>query len=663
MSITIIDHTKPPSPKWVYVPVPDFRKEIEMVRYYHREHQRWWEGHAGLTGKHYFYLQEIWLKDIDGDHIRPNWRDVDELVFNKIEDCESVNEGLLIYKRREVGMSSIFMGGLPFWYMRMYPGTTVNLTAKDKVAYERSFKDKIIIAYEHMSHRIFSGEAVRKNDAQKHYLQLGAKVLNEDGSEEYRTSELNLQETSEKPSSVTKFSASRARYTFIDEAPLHPRREQLLESLEATLRKGTERKGFLAMGGSIEPKLTNEELSQFQKLIENSKHLKLQTLFLPGWMGLEQFAVNGWSDEKRGMDWLEENYARLDLIEDKRPLIAFRKQYPRYESDIFELSRGGEFEEDVTEILKDHLNFLKEKGIKKDKRYTLVPSGDGIVGKPDSEKGKFIIIEHPKDNVQYDIVIDGVATSKETGNEDGSFIAAIVMKRFDPTGDSYVPCGIYFERPDILEQSYRNIVKLFKFYNLYGGMNVIAPESNAGFVDPFVTFLKKEGLLPYIMRRKDLTGSKRTQTNKFGQYRTDDVKVYQLIRANPFLRKFARNIKSQFFLEQLLLPAGVNADIRDAFYMFMISCPNWDVPIKKQTGIEFKTSYSLVKNNKGQMVWESIRVPITKMPNSENTNTEYDDMLLYLKNKYGNNYQEHMDVPESEELQSLAGGLERTPNY
>ncbi|HUS88237.1 MAG TPA: hypothetical protein VMW91_02515, partial [Desulfosporosinus sp.] len=135
------------------------------------------------------------------------------------------------------------------------------------------------------------------------------------------------------------------------------------------------------------------------------------------------------------------------------------------------------------------------------------------------------------------------------------------------------------------------------------------------------------------------------------------------IRANPFLRKFARNIKSQFFLEQLLLPAGVNADIRDAFYMFMISCPNWDVPIKKQAGIEFQTSYSLVKNDKGQMVWQSVRTPITQMSDSANTNTEYDDMLLYLKNKYGNNYQEHMDVPESEELQSLAGGLERTPNY
>ena len=62
MSIQIIDKTKPPAPLYVREPTPTFTTTYESDKYWDEQRRRWIEGYSGLTGLHYFYLQEWHLK-------------------------------------------------------------------------------------------------------------------------------------------------------------------------------------------------------------------------------------------------------------------------------------------------------------------------------------------------------------------------------------------------------------------------------------------------------------------------------------------------------------------------------------------------------------------------------------------------------------------------
>ena len=79
MPIQIIDKTKPPAPLYVRVPTPTFTTTYESDKYWDEQRRRWIEGYSGLTGLHYFYLQEWHLKLIDGSTLRPQFRDTDLL--------------------------------------------------------------------------------------------------------------------------------------------------------------------------------------------------------------------------------------------------------------------------------------------------------------------------------------------------------------------------------------------------------------------------------------------------------------------------------------------------------------------------------------------------------------------------------------------------------
>ena len=57
----------------------------------------------------------------------------------------------------------------------------------------------------------------------------------------------------------------------------------------------------------------------------------------------------------------------------------------------------------------------------------------------------------------YYQAIDGIGTGKRDGAEDGSWIASIIFKGYDPDGGSFMPVGIYFERPNTIEQGFNSM--------------------------------------------------------------------------------------------------------------------------------------------------------------------------------------------------------------
>lgn len=603
----IIDKISPPSPILVHTPKPTFKTDVERQRYWAKQKDIWINGQCDIPGTLYFKTQEEWIKDRDiGTIFRPICRDVDLLIHQEIQKSRKAGEALLVIKGRGVGLSVEF-GCLTNYFMRVYPGSTSLLTSKDQPAASSLFSEKVMVTYERMDTDI-RPEIVNKNETKNSsFLKVEVKYADENGETKFNNSKCFVRETSDSNESATAFSGEGAMFGGFDEIYLNKRRKELILSSTSCFMNAKTRTmtGFLLAGGTIEPKVNNEQLAELQTLVrEVQKTGMMETmpcriLFVPCWMGT--FMTNGWSDEKRGTEWWEKEVEKLSKLESKTALRAFRMNNPMSLDDIFELTSGGAYEEDVSEMLKVTGEALRKNPptIQKTK---FVRIGDAVQTMEAREPNIFLL-EQPKQNIQYWQLVDGTGTGTKTGNEEGSNVAGIIIKGFDPQGGSYTPVCIYSERPKTVEQSYMTLVNQLRYYNVYNGMIRCCAEGNMGLADYFSTFLEKEGLGKYIQKRKDLSGKGNVEKNKPFQYVNQDVIEFQYRFMNVFLRKYGHDIKFLMLIEDMLKPLSENADLRSAFNMISIALPtNFDKPVEHKKPLN--QGRLVLVNKNGKTAWE-----------------------------------------------------------
>lgn len=529
--------------------------------------------------------------------------------------------------------------------MRAYPGCMTAVTGKDQKNINAMFNNKILYSYNRFNPKVLNTTPVQLNNtSQKSALTVSLKVLDEITQDiEIKTSIIMTSETSEKPDSPTNLSGNRYKYVYVDEAPLHKRIESFLGSIFPTLNQGPRREGLLVMAGTIEPSLTSAQVSEFYRLIQRTKNLNIRTEMIPVWLGL--FEKNGYSNKAAGLLWYEMNCKKFSDVGDNKGLRDFKMQYCRDEQDIFEFSQGGMLEDDVNDILVATLKKLAEDGTP-EAPYKIVQQGSVYEAIPDSKvrkkddngnylEGGYWLIEPPKQGISYHLAIDGVATGTEDGEEKGSWMASVMFKDHDPDGRMYEPVGFYFERPKTIELGYIHTVNLFKFYNKFGGVKEINAETAAATGSHFSTFLEKEGLIKYAMKRKDLSGLGYSNKKKLFTPVNEDTLNWQIRQANMFLRRYGHLIRSIMLLKDLLKPANENADLRSAFFNFLTSIPNFDKPLKAPEAPRTKTTYELVRNG-NKTSWKTT-VTQVKNPHQEEVSS-FEAFVGELKQRYGEAY-------------------------
>jgi len=665
----LIDIFNPPPPKYEFIPVPDFQKfnhpKLEEDKYYAIEEQRWHEGYTNPMGEyvppnHYFHIQNSTLKNIHGDVFKPKWRDTDELMA--LWSLDSIKNGTseLVYKRREVGATA-FYSNQGYWIWRIKPGSHCAFTSgKGQAGISAMFNDKILFTYNHFDKKVLNTNPVRINNSKTSTsLEVAMKIMTDSERVETRTSSLIARETSEKPDSITNISGNRALYVYVDEAPLHERLEGFIGSIFPVINEGPKRTGLLVMAGTVEPGLKPEEIANFKTLIDRSSNLRLKTRFLPVWMGM--FSKNGWSNKEAGLQWYEEQVLAAQDSGDFVSARNFKMQYPKDEQDIFDFNEGGVFDLESVEILKNRGNELQSKP-NEEAQYKLIATSTGFDMIPDSKRrdpqkeGGFWMIEPPKENIDYYVAIDSIGSAKKDGGEKGSWIASIVFKGHDPDGRHFEPVCIYFERPQTIEAGYKNIVNQFRYYNKFNRVKEINYETNAATGDHLGTFLEKEDLYKkYAARRKDLSGKGWTNTKKRGTPVNEHTRIWQVEQANRFIHKHGMHIRSLMVIKQLLLPSEENADIRDAFLVFMTSIPNFDKPLQKKIEVRYRTELQLITNAQGQRIYKQTKVPIID-PNAVLDETPMDAFSKYdteLKRKYGAYGYQRATAEEREKYKQL----------
>lgn len=580
---------------------PTFRSEYEKEKFWDVEKTRWREGHSGLSGMHYFYLTQCTIKDgSSGNPIRPFYRDCDEWIIDKLhKNFWSCEKTIGLVKRRELGATSLGAGLLSMYSMRMFTGSTFGMTSCDQPRISKAFSDKTIVCLDELDLDIKPSIERIRNTANSSHLKLGWKTKR-DGKAVIQYSDLFAKETSDSNDSAKGFSSTRMRAAYFDEYPLHKRKKLLLTSSLPCFMKGAERSGFLFWGGTVEHDITNEEISELHEIVNDASLLDTEIIFAPAWWGL-MLKKDGTSDEKAGIEWVMKERERYDKLENKSDLRAFIKNYPLTLDEIFELGSGGAFEDDVAEKIKLQITTLKNNPppIMKCK---LVALGNSIQTAPSTSPNMFIY-KHPKPNVSYYQLIDGTATGKKTGDEDGSNVCGIIFRGYDPSDGGYSVDGIYYERPINVEQSYFNLINQANYYNQYGGLVKICAEGN-NTSDHFSTFLEKESMGKYIQYRKDLSGKGNSNKKKPFQYVTVDVMDFQYRFLNIHLRKYISNIQMIMLLEDLLKPKDKNADMRSALLMLGVALPqDYDKPIVKKVILPEKRRRIVNKNGYNVVEW------------------------------------------------------------
>lgn len=549
---------------------------------------RWEKGFAGLLGIHYFYLTQIKIKNAAGLLIRPVWRDVDEEIFQEFMDCFENETDLYVFKRREVGLSSVFGGCIPIWITILHSGSTSLMTSADKPRVAEIISQKFIPQYDSLEDWIKGPRSANDDDKG-----MSINELDERGEPTGNTAIIRCRQTSQDRKSVTNLEGSRAKYGFLDELFLHPFPEDVRSSVSSCLMDGMSRVGIMVAGGSANS-ISRLGLKEARKIWDSSVTGQVRCLFLHGTKGIssatikdakgkklstENFCINGWSDIARAEAYIKWQRAIYDLSPDKKELLSFIKRYPLHIDEIFQSDEVGIIPKDVADQIPAQEFELKNNP--RNLRYISLsdtPSG-GVTfenkteGKTITEfkpNGHWLISEAPIEGEAYAMGTDcigmmGQEMQKSTGpvSEDDRSFHASVIKRLST--NSYV--GIYMVRTSDIDRIYADVSMAQVLYN--NCQNMIERNSAGNLYDRY----QLDNNLKALAFQPTWIGAKGYVKNSVrGVYKGAHNTERMYSATFDYFRTYMMNVDFPVILDQLRDFGKENTDIMDAIVMCETFC-------------------------------------------------------------------------------------------
>lgn len=540
--------------------------------WYAEQKRRWKHGHAGLSGIHYFYLTQMKIKDAEGNLIRPIWRDVDETILDKFLECYANETDLYVFKRREIGLSSIFGGLIPLWISIMYPGSTSLMTSADLTRVSDLIANKFYAQWGSLDDWCRSKKVTYEKSK-------GIKLaeLDEDGQETGNVADIVCRQTSQDKKDVTNLEGARAKYAFLDELFLHPYPEEVRSSVESCLMSGMGRTGIMVAGGSA-GSISRVGIKEINKIIEGARSGMTAVLFLSGAMGItsatirdehgkkigvEDFCINGWSDVARAeayINWQREVY---DAGSDKGKLKSFMKRYPLTLDEVLTPDDVGVIPKDVADRIPEQELELKNNP-RNLRRIAISNNGMGSLSFVNDPKGFWLISEPPVKGMTYEMGTDCIPmlmkkdemTMDPEGTERSMHCSAIKCIETN----SYVAILLLRTSDEklIYEQTMNGQL-------LYGGcLNMF--ERNRG--DVLYLEYKNAGTLAMLAFQPVWIGAKGYKKNTTRGIYKDGQNTEKIYNAGfSYFREYMQNVDFPIILEQLRSFGLENADVIDAIFM------------------------------------------------------------------------------------------------
>jgi hypothetical protein len=321
------------------------------------------------------------------------------------------------------------------------------------------------------------------------------------------------------------------------------------------------------------------------------------------------YCLEGFIDEY-GNPLLEE---AKTFLENKRnaangkSLASEKRKYPFKVEDAFGIVYGSFWEEDIKELLSTLVADVVKNA--PEITYCNLYDRDGDISINVTKKSDDVvkILEKVLPDVEYKIGIDSISTDNQTGDEDGSRIALVVMKSFagiERVG--YAPVCTFSVRPNNMETAYETISCIVKYYGKYEKVKVLS-ENNAGATN-LLNYLINRGLKRFMQKKPKDVGASNLKSNvvsdKYWIYRDNNVLEFQKGLANRFLRRYGHNIKMLSLLQSLQILGIKNADEADAFLMAIMFFTDFDKQV--QTKKEPVKTWIVIGNENGKPIYKQV---------------------------------------------------------
>jgi hypothetical protein len=424
-------------------------------------------------------------------------------------------------------------------------------------------------------------------------------------------SKIVTRDTVEQPTSLEAF---RAMHVFLDEFFLHPYADKVYRSAQASTKDGFVKVAPIVMGGSA-GESSVEGQKKGAELWKNAEIIKMLTVFLPGWMGIQQapeldsrgretgkilnFCPNGHSDEDAATGWIMQTRENLEKLEDKKYLESFIKQYPLSIQEVFTSNAKGALPQDVMAKLAERERILLGNPAPIE-RCDLVMDLDGKIQVRPSKNGKILMLERFNPDHKYIAGMDPIPFVSSKLN-DGSDNCTSVK---DLDTDRYV--AIYKERaldPDIIMH---NTILLQDYY----GKAKVNVEVNRGGV--ILDQYKHQNRLDLLAFRPTLLGKAFNNGDRtYGWYKNDQTGE----RGNAFIIDYLRKFWDEIYFLEIIEEAKNylvdNTDILDSMVSTEIQHRQILERNKRDRGPELvakKIPVMQMINGKATRVWVEVKL-------------------------------------------------------
>lgn len=435
---------------------PDFGNDLGKQRdYIAREVDRWINGYREgddfMEGLMYFYITMGCLKDGEGNTFKPKWRDGDAYLIDAFLEAERNGKNLLVIKRREFGLTSIFGGLLPIYTSVTSPGATSILTSASMKRLLQMRNQKIYPWKENL----MDMKQISENNLNSQFRYSFASRTNMSEV----ASEILFMDTNKDDRAAQNMESSRAKYIFLDEYFIHDRAELVLSSSMASMMKGAKKNGTMVLGGSCSD-INKKSVPRLTSMMNKPKSYNINVVFIGAEWNLEPYETQIGENFFSLKDQAREHVlkTRQDYRDEKNwsMLDNYIKSYPLVLKDVTSSEGANMVSVEITAVLERSRTICMTMD-EDNYRYRLLNTIKGIA--PDQDRnGNFFIYNMPQPGHTYIAGSDPIPFGMGVSKEGSDFVVAIK----DCTTNQYV--AYMSLRTADSEFAFSEFEKLLMFY-------------------------------------------------------------------------------------------------------------------------------------------------------------------------------------------------------
>jgi hypothetical protein len=431
------------------VVIQDFEDLNQKRAFEIEEVKRCKYGHEGMCGKMYFYFNYIYIQNLKGGKIFPEYRQADNEWFARIEDAQKSEEyGFICVKRRRAGASWKEAADVihDVIFNRFFH---IGLNSKSDRDSEILFK-KIMFVYENLP-AFLKAKIGSKAGMKVEFFRLIKDELDQKKKAGNQSSLIVV------PPTDSAYEGMMLNKWVCDEAGKIKNLPQIWSFTEDCLMQETVRVGCPVIFGTSGE--VGKDGAGLMTLWNNAEAYKLKRFFFAGWMGLitDQYGNDMKEDSIRYIIYERARRSSLDA----KTYNDFIQKYPLTVEEAFSQSAGNGIGD--MKLINRQLHSLREnppvlsRGIfhfDEDWNVTFIPKGDGPV----------IIYEHPIKGLK-DAYIGGSdpADHDDVGTQASDLSMHIIKKATD--GAPPITVLEYVDRPAKVQQYYNQSIAALIYFN------------------------------------------------------------------------------------------------------------------------------------------------------------------------------------------------------